>query len=79
MGRGGEGVSLELFLWGVDGEQNAEGGREEGTYPAYDLVVVGEVRLACFAAVDAFGVEVDVVGEAHAGFEGYCCFIRRRA
>lgn len=33
--------------------------------PTYDFIVVGEVSLAVFAAVDAFGVEVDIVGEAH--------------
>lgn len=33
--------------------------------PTDDLVVVGEVGFAVFAAVDAFGGEVDVVGEAH--------------
>lgn len=37
------------------------------TYTADDLVVVREVRLAVLAAVDAFGVEVDVVSEAHLG------------
>jgi hypothetical protein len=35
------------------------------TYTADDLVVVGEMRLAVLAAVDALGVEVDVVGETH--------------
>lgn len=35
------------------------------TYTADDLVVVGEVRLAVLAAIDALGVQVDVVGEAH--------------
>lgn len=38
-------------------------------YPTYDLIVVGEMGLAVFAAVDAFGVEVNVVGEAHLGEE----------
>lgn len=37
------------------------------THSADDLVVVGEVRLARLAAVDALGVQVDVVGEAHLG------------
>ena len=36
-------------------------------YPADDLIVVGEVGLAVLAAVDALGVEVDVVGQAHLG------------
>lgn len=35
------------------------------TYTADDLVVVGQVSLAVLAAVDALGVQVDVVGEAH--------------
>jgi hypothetical protein len=35
------------------------------TYTADDLIVVGQVSLAVLAAVDALGVEVDVVGEAH--------------
>lgn len=35
------------------------------TYPADDLIVVGKVSLAVLAAVDALGVEVHVVGEAH--------------
>ena len=38
-------------------------------HPTYDFIVVGEVRFAVFAAVDAFGVEVDVVGKAHLGRE----------
>jgi hypothetical protein len=44
-------------------------------YPTYDLVVIGQVGLAGLAAVDAFGVEVDVVGEAHlcqAGVAVWC-------
>jgi hypothetical protein len=35
------------------------------TYTADDLIMVGQVSLAVLAAVDALGVEVDVVGEAH--------------
>ena len=35
------------------------------TYTADDLVVIGQVSLAVLAAVDALGVQVDVVGEAH--------------
>ena len=35
------------------------------TYTADDFVVVGQVSLAVLAAVDALGVQVDVVGEAH--------------
>lgn len=35
------------------------------TYTADDLIMVGEMGLAVLAAVDALGVEVDVVGEAH--------------
>jgi hypothetical protein len=35
------------------------------TYTADDLVVVGQVSLAVLAAVNALGVQVDVVGEAH--------------
>lgn len=35
------------------------------TYTADDLVVIGEMSLAVLAAIDALGVEVDVVGEAH--------------
>jgi len=38
---------------------------EASTYSTDDLVMVGEVRFAVLAAVDALGVEVDVVGEAH--------------
>lgn len=34
-------------------------------YTADDLVVIGEMSLAVLAAIDALGVEVDVVGEAH--------------
>ena len=48
-------------------------------YPADDLVVVGEVRLAVLAAVDALGVQVDVVGEAHGcgvGWDGPAWFGR---
>jgi hypothetical protein len=35
------------------------------TYTADNLIVVGQVGLAVLAAVNALGVEVDVVGEAH--------------
>lgn len=35
------------------------------TYTADDLVVIGQVSLAVLAAVDALGVQVDVIGEAH--------------
>lgn len=49
--------------WLKRGSRKGRGWGE--TYPAYDLVVVGEVRLAVLAAVDALGVQVDVVGEAH--------------
>ena len=35
------------------------------TYPADDLVMVGQMGLAVLAAIDAFAVEVYVVGEAH--------------
>lgn len=37
------------------------------TYTANDLVMVGKVSLAVLAAIDAIGVEIDVVGEAHRG------------
>lgn len=37
----------------------------QDTYPADDLIVVGEVSLAVLAPVDALGIQVDVVGEAH--------------
>ena len=49
------------------GRRNGKGRRdgEEGAYAGDDLVVVCEVGFAVFAAVDFFGVEVDVVGEAH--------------
>ena len=39
-----------------------------GAYSADDVVVVGEVGFAAFAAVDAVAVEVGVVGEAHGGW-----------
>lgn len=50
---------------GVCGEDN--GGRKElqRTYARYDFIVVCEVGFAVFAAVDSFGGQVDVVGEAH--------------
>jgi hypothetical protein len=40
--------------------------REGGSaaYPTYDLVMVGQVRLAVLAAVDLLCVQVDVVGQA---------------
>lgn len=34
-------------------------------YPADYIIVVGEMGLACFAAVDLGRVEVDVVRQAH--------------
>lgn len=37
------------------------------TYTADDLVMVGQMGLAVLAAVDAFAIQVDVVGEAHLG------------
>ena len=43
--------------------------RERGgvrTHPTYNLVMVGKMGLALLAPVDLLGVEVDVVGEAHA-------------
>jgi hypothetical protein len=39
--------------------------KKAGTYPADDVVMVGEVRLALAAAVDTVGVEIDVVGKTH--------------
>lgn len=36
-----------------------------GAYPTYDFIVVGEVGFAVLAAVDSFGVQIDVVGETH--------------
>ena len=62
-----------LWVGGVGDEGWVMEGAWEGglrAYAADDLVVVGEVGFAVFAAVDAFGVEVDVVGEAH----GWGCF-----
>jgi hypothetical protein len=35
------------------------------TYTADDLVVVSEMSLAVLAAINALGIKVDVVGEAH--------------
>jgi len=43
---------------------------ENHCYPADDVVMVGQVRLAVLAAVDLVGVEVDVVLESHAGRDG---------
>lgn len=40
---------------------------QEKAYPTDDLVVVCEMGLAVLAAVDALGVQVDVVGQAHLG------------
>jgi hypothetical protein len=37
----------------------------ESTYPAKDVVVVGQMRLALLAAIDPARVEVDVVSETH--------------
>ena len=33
--------------------------------PAKDVFVVGQMRFACTATIDALAVEVDVVREAH--------------
>jgi hypothetical protein len=45
------------------------GGEEEVknslTYPAYDVFMVREVRLAVLAAVDLMAIQVDVVREPH--------------
>jgi hypothetical protein len=49
----------------LGGECRRNGRRGWRTYAADDLVVVGQVGFAVFAAVDAFAVQVDVVGEAH--------------
>ena len=46
------------------------------THTADDLVMVGQVGLADLAAVDALGVQVDVVGEAHPG-GGWALGLRR--
>jgi hypothetical protein len=35
------------------------------TYTADDLVVVSEMSLAVLAAINALGIKIDVVGEAH--------------
>lgn len=57
----GEGVCT-----GVCGEDNGGRGKElQRTYARYDFIVVCEVGFAVFAAVDSFGGQVDVVGEAH--------------
>jgi len=40
---------------------------ENRSYPADDVVMVGQVCLAVLAAVDLVGIEVDVVLESHAG------------
>lgn len=48
-----------------DGEGIGDGKR---THSTDDLLVVCEMCFAVLAAVDSFGVEVDVVGEAHG-----CC------
>jgi hypothetical protein len=36
-------------------------------YPAYDIVVVGQMSFAVFAAVDFVAVEIDVICETHDG------------
>ena len=38
-----------------------------GTYSAYDVLMVSEMRLAVLAAVDLRGIKVDVVRQAHGG------------
>jgi hypothetical protein len=62
-------LSTEESVGGGDGWKEPVGKRR--AYAGYDLVVVGEVRFAGFAAVDLFGVEVDVVGEAHGGLRSW--------
>jgi hypothetical protein len=39
------------------------------TYPADDIVVVGEMCFAIGTAIDAFRVEVDIVSETHFAYE----------